>query len=102
MKGKNFKCYLIRGMILVGIFVLLYITIFVKAFEEYEITPSNDFQIEVKQKRASNNTTGIKYATEGWYLFKEKIGASEYTKTAEGVSIDANYYKTYGFDFLHL
>ncbi len=97
MKGKKYKGYLKRGIILSSIFLILYMTIFVKAFENYEVTQSNDFQIEVKQKRASSSSTGTKYSTAGWYLFKEETGAGERTKTADGIPINANYYNTYGF-----
>ena len=70
-------------------------TVFAKAFEDYEVTQSNDFQIEVKQKRASGSNVGTKYSTAGWYLFKERIGAAEDT-TINGIPINATYYNKYG------
>ena len=97
MKWKKYKGYLKRGIILSSIFLVLYMTIFVKAFEDYEVTQSNDFQIEVKQKRASSSSTGTKYSTAGWYIFKEETGAGEHTKTENGTPINATYYNTYGF-----
>ena len=99
MKEKREKQHLARAfifIILFGIFVVLCMTIFVKAFQEYEVTPSNNFQIEVQQKRASASV-GTKYATGGWYLFKEEIGAAKSTTTSNGSSINADYYNTYGF-----
>ena len=97
MKGKKYKGYLKRTIILSSIFLVLCMTIFAKAFENYEVTQSNDFQIEVKQKRASSSSTGTKYSTAGWYLFKEETGAGEHTKTADGTPINATYYNTHGF-----
>ncbi len=79
-----------------GIIIMLCMTILAKAFYEYEVTPENSFQIIVKQKRASSST-GTKYSTGGWYLFKEKIEAATRTTTKEGIPINAAYYDKYGF-----
>ena len=97
MKGKKYRCYLGCLGIVIGIFIVIYATILSQAFNGYEVTQSNNFQIEVKQKKASGgNNTGTKYSTAGWYLFKERTGAAEST-TKNGISINADYYNKYGF-----
>ena len=95
-RKKQHKIRVIVFLLLFLAFVVLCMTIFVKAFQEYEVTPSNNFQIEVQQKRASASA-GTKYSTGGWYLFKEEIGAAKSTMTQNGSVINAAYYNTYGF-----
>lgn len=94
-KREKFLKFLIFTIML-GSFIILCMTIFAKAFQEYEVTPSNDFQIEVKQKRAASSV-GIKYSTGGWYLFKEEMNAAKSTTTESGIPINAAYYNSYGF-----
>ena len=103
MREKKWKQFLKKAVVLCfvfGIFIALYVAIFANAFQEYEVTPSNDFQIEVKQKRSSSSS-GIKYSTAGWYLFKEKTGAAENTTTDNGIALNASYYNKYGFNYSH-